>query len=69
MDLLKKHRLDKLEKILGGGDRIYVKVPSILGKDGKTVVSSDVNGQTWYTDEEYEEITKDEDHEVIVCFT
>lgn len=66
---MKKHRLEKLEKILNSNDRIYVILPPGLGKDGKTVVTSDLNGQTWLTDEEYEENTKDEDHEVIVCFT
>ncbi len=63
-----KKRVSTLEKLLKSDDRIFVRVPPELGEDGKCIVTSDRNGQTWYTDEEYAETVNVADEEVIVCF-
>ena len=64
-----KVRLEKLERLLNyNEEKIYVFVPPELGEDGKNIVTSDRNGQTWLSQEEYDAIDHSGVHKHIDCF-
>ena len=64
-----KVRLEKLERLLNyKEDKIYVFVPPELGEDGKCIVTSDKNGQTWLSQEEYDAIDHSGWNKHIDCF-